>query len=37
MIFSYSPKPGFTVVNEAEISTPPKVDFGGAGQSPGKQ
>ena len=37
MVFSYSPKPGFTVVNEAEISTPPKVDFGGAGQSPGKQ
>ena len=37
MIFSYSPKAGFTVVNEAEISTPPKVDFGGAGQSPGKQ
>lgn len=37
MIFSYSPKPGFTVANEAEISTPPKVDFGGAGQSPGKQ
>ena len=37
MIFSYSPKAGFTVVNEAEISTPPKVDFGGAGQCPGKQ
>ena len=37
MIFSYSPKAGFTVVNEAEISTPPKVDFGSAGQSPGKQ
>ena len=37
MIFSYSPKAGFTVANEAEISTPPKVDFGGAGQSPGKQ
>ena len=36
MIFSYSPKAGFTVVNEAEISTPPKVDFGGAGQTPGK-
>ena len=37
MIFSYSPKAGFTVVNEAEISTPPKVDFGGAGQTQGKQ
>ncbi len=28
MIFSYSPKAGFTVVNEVEISAPPKVDFG---------
>ncbi len=37
MIFSYSPKAGFTVANEAEISTPPKVDFGGAGQTQGKQ
>ena len=37
MIFSYSPKAGFTVINEAEISTPPKVNFGSAGQTPGKQ
>lgn len=37
MIFSYSPKAGFTVTNEAEISTPPKVDFGAAGQTQGKQ
>lgn len=37
MIFSYSPKAGFTVANEAEISTPPKVDFGGTGQTQGKQ
>jgi len=27
MIFSYQPKPGFTVANEAQISTPPTVDF----------
>jgi LemA protein len=26
-IFGYAPKPNFTVQNEAEISTPPKVDF----------
>ena len=26
-IFSYSPKPNFTVQNEAQISTPPTVDF----------
>ena len=31
MIFSYSPKAGFTVVNEVEISAPPKVDFGQSG------
>lgn len=31
MIFSYSPKAGFTVTNEAEISSPPKVDFGAQG------
>ncbi len=29
MIFSYKPKAGFTVANEAEISAPPRVDFGG--------
>ena len=27
MIFSYQPKAGFTVANEAQISTPPVVDF----------
>jgi LemA protein len=27
MIFSYSVKPNFTVANEAQISTPPVVDF----------
>jgi LemA protein len=30
MIFSYTTKPNFTVENEAAISAPPKVDFGGA-------
>lgn len=29
MMFSYSPKASFTVANEAEISRPPAVDFGG--------
>ena len=28
MVFSYSPKPNFTVTNEAAISAPPRVDFG---------
>ncbi|WP_298932792.1 LemA family protein [uncultured Ramlibacter sp.] len=28
MVFSYQPKPVFTVQNEAQISTPPQVDFG---------
>jgi LemA protein len=28
MLFGYDPKPSFTVDNEAEISKPPKVDFG---------
>jgi LemA protein len=28
MIFSYQPKANFTVQNEAQISTPPTVDFG---------
>ena len=28
MAFSYSAKPNFTVQNEAQISTPPTVDFG---------
>ena len=27
-IFSYDPKPNFSVQNEAQISTPPTVDFG---------
>ena len=28
MVFSYDPKPNFSVQNEAEISKPPTVDFG---------
>ncbi|HEY1391830.1 MAG TPA: LemA family protein, partial [Methylibium sp.] len=27
MMFSYQPKPNFTVQNEAQISTPPTVSF----------
>lgn len=27
MVFSYKPKPTFSVTNEAQISTPPTVDF----------
>lgn len=27
MVFSYQPKPAFTVANEAQVSTPPTVDF----------
>lgn len=27
MVFSYQPKPAFTVANEAAVSTPPVVDF----------
>lgn len=30
MVFGYKPKENFTVANEAEISRPPKVDFGTA-------
>jgi LemA protein len=30
MVFNYDPKPSFTVQNEAQISAPPRVDFGGA-------
>src|SRR5476651_1189169 len=30
MIFGYKPKPNFAVANEAEISKPPTVDFGGS-------
>ena len=28
MVFNYDPKPTFTVQNEAQISVPPRVDFG---------
>jgi LemA protein len=28
MVFGYAPKANFTVVNEAAVSAPPKVDFG---------
>jgi len=28
MVFSYQPKPAFTVTNEAQIAAPPVVDFG---------
>jgi LemA protein len=28
MVFGYKEKPNFTVENEKEISTAPKVDFG---------
>ncbi len=28
MVFGYTPKPNFTVANEAAISAPPKVEFG---------
>jgi len=34
MVFGYQPKPNFTVENEAQISTPPRVEFGGSA-SPG--
>ena len=30
MVFNYEPKASFTVENEAQISKPPTVDFGGA-------
>jgi LemA protein len=30
MMFGYQAKPSFTVENEKEISSPPKVDFGGS-------
>ena len=32
MVFSYSPKASFSVANEAEISSPPTVNFGTSGQ-----
>lgn len=28
MVFGYQPKPNFAVQNEAQLATPPKVDFG---------
>jgi LemA protein len=31
MMFGYKPKPGFTIADEAAISRPPTVDFGGQG------
>ena len=34
MAFGYKAKPNFTVENEKEISTPPKVDFGPAPAKP---
>jgi LemA protein len=33
MVFGYKPKPNFSVENEAAISKPPSVDFGGASQA----
>jgi LemA protein len=33
-MFGYAPKPSFTVANEAEISRPPTVDFGGGAAKP---
>jgi LemA protein len=37
MMFGYKPKPNFTVENEAAISKPPAVDFGGAPPGPAMQ
>jgi LemA protein len=34
MLFSYQVKPSFTVQNEAQISAPPVVDFGGKPAAP---
>lgn len=34
-VFSYAPKPTFTVQNEAQISTPPSVDFSQPAPAPG--
>ena len=34
MVFNYDAKPTFTVQNEAQISTPPQVDFGRPASSP---
>ncbi|MBK0391073.1 LemA family protein [Ramlibacter algicola] len=37
MVFGYEPKPNFTVQNEAQISTPPTVDFGAGSASQPKK
>jgi LemA protein len=34
MVFGYSVKPSFTVADEKELATPPKVDFGGPAKKP---
>ena len=34
MVFNYDPKPSFSVQNEAQISTPPQVDFGRPASTP---
>ena len=34
MAFSYAPKPSFTVANEAQISSPPTVDFSASKPKP---
>jgi LemA protein len=34
MMFGYKPKPNFAVENEAEISKPPTVEFGGSPAAP---
>lgn len=36
LVFSYKPKAGFTVANEAEISRPPTVDFGNQPAQPAR-
>ncbi len=37
MVFGYKQKPNFAVENEAQISKPPTVDFGGAAPGPAMQ
>ncbi len=34
MVFGFKTKPNFSVENERELATPPKVDFGAPGQAP---
>lgn len=38
MVFDYEVKPNFTVQDEAQLATPPRIDFGGGqgGQSPAR-